>query len=201
MKETFISIILSVMATKAVLATPSEIVIIRHGDKWVENEGDNLNPTGYLRAIKFSDYYLKKFGKPPDAIFATRMAKDGAHARPIQTVAPLANHPATRAKKVSISNPFEDGYEAELAKEVMSNPAYDNKQVLICWEHSRIGHIFNGLGIPEKILWPNDNYDNVYIIDFKKSKPTVTKLENQYPVPEIQDWNEYLRVMDPKASP
>lgn len=200
MNRKLISLIIFMLSATTALATPSEIVIIRHGDKWVKNAGDNLNPTGYLRAIKFSEYYLKKFGTPPDAIFATRMGKDGAHARPFQTVAPLANHPVTTAKKVSISNPFEVGHEAELAKEVLSNPAYDNKRVLICWEHTRITDILNGLGIPGKTVWPKDNYDNVYIVDFKNGKPHATKLEKQYPVPEIHDWKEYLRALDPSTS-
>lgn len=200
MHKILISIILFVVSATTALATPAEIVIIRHGDKWVKNPGENLNPTGYLRAIKFSEYYLKKFGTPPDAIFATALTDKGGSCRPIQTVSPLANHPSTIAKKVAISHPFLVGQESELTKEILTNPTYNNKRVLICWEHEHVGDILNGLGIPGKIVWPGDNYDNVYIVDFKNGKPVATKLDNQYPVPEIKEWNEYLNALDPSIS-
>ena len=98
-----------VMASVSVFATPREIVIIRHADKWEQkNTGPFLSPKGQLRAERFAAYYLKYFPKP-DYIFATKAGDstdpdESNSMRSLQTVAPLANQLAYQNPKGFVVN-------------------------------------------------------------------------------------------------
>lgn len=172
-------------------ATPKEIIIIRHGDKLLQNDpGPTLSAKGQLRAEKFAFYYQEKF-PDPDFIIA---ADDEGHAargtsiREIQTVAPLANMLAAKHPETgfSIYHPYQSDQFKRLAKDLLREHQFDGKRVLICWEHSVINKLAKHLGIVRKLpKWQGTDFDTVYVIDYD-SKGNVVSFENrpaQYPVP------------------
>ena len=175
-------------------AVPSKVIIIRHGDKWPSDPGNVLSPTGYLRAVKFSEYYFKKFQTVPDFLFASNAFNNNEFLRPIQTLAPLAGHQKLLEKKVSIDHQYGKGQEKELITSILQDDKYDNKTIVICWQHEKIGDILsNFVGFKDKIVWQKDNYDTVYVLDFKDGKlVSSARLDKQYPVENIKDWEYFL---------
>lgn len=56
----------------------------------------------------------------------------------------------------------------DLANDILSNPKYDRKMVLICWEHGKIPKLVHKLGVnPKPDDWPDDVFDHVWEIDYK----------------------------------
>lgn len=186
-----------------VMAAPREIIIIRHGDKVLgpvkghEYSGRYLSPKGVLRSIKFAVYYASHY-PVPDFIFASRPAdaKEAATEttsyRPIQTVMPLADLLTQEGHgDVVIHHPYMQKQFPALAKVLLQNPMYDQKLILICWQHGRINALTKDLGVTQSLpKWKGDNYDQVYILKYD-SKGHVTSfqmLENQYPIQGEVTW-------------
>jgi hypothetical protein len=175
-------------------AAPSQVVIIRHADKWPDSPGNILNPTGYLRAVKFAEYYLSTFKEVPDFLFAAGVPNNTKSLRPIQTLTPLAGHREIIKKGVEINHTYTGGQEQQLVNAIMSGKEYDNKNLVICWPHQHIFKILTYFaGSKQNIVWPNTDYDTVYVLNFKDGKMVKsTRLDNQYPVPEIDTWDYFL---------
>lgn len=175
--------------------TPKEIVVIRHADKMVQqNHGSALSPTGYMRAIKFAFYFLDKFGKP-DAIIATNPDNSIQYSRSIrelQTVAPLESLIEEKYPTAyyEIDHPYPAIEYKKLAKYVLSDKKFNDKLVLICWDHYAIPFLLKALGIKEALApWGKYDYDSVYILHFRQNKLTGYEvLHNQYAVPNTLSW-------------
>jgi hypothetical protein len=192
----FMIVALFFMVTSYANATPKQVVIVRHGDKLLEDPGQTLSQTGYLRAVALSQYYVKYFNSVPDIVFAVNPSPAYDKFREIQTVAPIVNVAAGLGKKLKISHPYSVGQEAILTEEILSDKSYDGKNILICWEHLHIGKLLNGFGIPGSIIWEDNDFDTVYLVTFTKDKHAIhanaERLDNQYPIQEVPSWDSYL---------
>lgn len=177
------------------LAAPAQVVIIRHGDKWEDTPGNILSPTGYLRAVKFAEYYLKKFKKAPDFLFASNSTTAEPSLRPIQTLAPLAGHKELIENNVSINHQYTKGEEKQLVQAILNDAQYNGKSGVICWQHERIEEILSQFyGFKEEVVWNKYDYDTVYVLEFQDKKLIkATRLDKQYPVPNINDWKYFLK--------
>ncbi len=183
----------------ACFAAPCEIIIIRHADKLSTHPGMFLSAKGQLRAERFVNYYLTTF-PVPDFIFATKPEVPGttldyiASARPLQTVMPLANALQEQTSRtIYIYYPYSDEEGATLAQDLLRNPQYEGKVILICWQHSRINLLANALGVKDALeKWPEDIYDMVYVLKYNTDEELTAFqiLKNQYPVDENPDWKE-----------
>jgi hypothetical protein len=145
--------------------TPSQILIIRHGEKPGDPSNDsagdspNLSTPGYERAASLAIYIPATFGKP-DALFATQASQNSN--RPVETITPLAN-----ALGLSIDRNYADNDYPALATEVLSDPKYAGKLVLICWHHGKIPELTSALGgVPPTTHWKGHVFDRVWQIDY-----------------------------------
>ena len=192
----FMIVALFFMVTSYANATPKQVVIVRHGDKLLEDPGQTLSQTGYLRAVALSQYYVKYFNSVPDIVFAANPMPSYDSFREIQTVAPLVNIASGLGNKLTISHPYSVGQEDVMTKEILSNESYDGKNILICWEHGHINSILNGLGIPGSIKWKGSDFDTVYIVTFTENGEAIQanaeRLDNQYPIQEVSSWDSYI---------
>src|SRR5262245_24653984 len=116
-------------------AQPSEVLIIRHAEK-PDDDSIHLSPKGRQRAEALPRMFMKSPDRPdpfpkPDFIFATK--KSHHSNRPVETVTPLA-----RALNLDIHARFKDDEVEELATELLTNPRYTDKVVLVCWHHGKI---------------------------------------------------------------
>jgi hypothetical protein len=149
-------------------ATPAQVLLIRHGEK--PSTGDDLSPQGQQRAQAYVHYFetnpeVLEYGTPV-AIYAMKASTGSDDTdfsyRPVETVTPLA-----QALGLQVQANYEKDDIQPLVSEIMSNPAYEGKMVLICWEHKVIVDIAAQFGVsPTPETWSGSVYDQVWEIDF-----------------------------------
>jgi hypothetical protein len=149
-------------------AAPAQVLIIRHAEK--PATGDSLSPQGVARAKAYVQYFqtnpaVLQYGTPV-AIYAMEASSGEEDSdfsyRPVETVTPLA-----QALELQVQSQYQKDDVADLVNDIMSNPAYEGKMVLICWEHKVIQSIATQFGVsPTPDAWPDSVYDQVWEIDF-----------------------------------
>jgi len=142
---------------------PRIIMIIRHAEKPVETAGDkdpNLAKQGFERADALAKVIPDHFTKP-DFLIATKKSK-GSN-RPVETITPLS-----KAIHEAIESDFKDEEFAQVAHEVLTDPKYAGKVVLIAWHHGKIPELAKALGVkdcPDK--WNAKVFDRVWQITYE----------------------------------
>lgn len=198
MRKIYTSIVFLVLSG-SVVATPREIVMIRHADKLPlkGTAGPALTAKGVVRSVKFAYYFLNTFGEPDYIIAAGATKRSGKEnsIRSLQTVGPLANMLAMKypEKNYPILHPFASAQYKELAKFLLTDERFDNKLVLVCWSHSKINKIAHHLRVEQDIEpWPRETYDTVYDIQYHQDGDVsqFQVLENQYPINLRGAWSE-----------
>ncbi|WPU93473.1 histidine phosphatase family protein [Mucilaginibacter sabulilitoris] len=141
------------------------LIFIRHAEK--PDDGDNLSCMGLNRAMKLPEVLKAKFGVPSYVyVPALHLGKSTPRGRMFQTVSPFAIK-----YNLTVNSSFEEENAAGLAVELTAKKG----TILIVWEHSQIKPILKALGLNVKNLqWPNDDFDTIWIVGYKKGKPFLT---------------------------
>ena len=137
---------------------PKIVLIIRHGEK-PDTESSDLSPRGFERAAALAKVIPADFPRP-DFLFATHRSKKSD--RPVETITPLSH---TLGEPIVAE--FADDEFAKLAHQILGDPRYSGKIVLIAWHHGKIPELAKALGaaeIPEK--WDNAVFDRVWKIEY-----------------------------------
>jgi hypothetical protein len=122
---------------------PRLIVILPYAEKPDDPKDPNLSSAGETRAKMLATVIPKRFC--PDFLFAT--APTDNNSRPITTLAPTA-----LALGLTLNTSFQDLEYASLARNLLSDPRYDDKTCIICWNHHHIPDLAIALGVePPKI--------------------------------------------------
>ena len=145
-------------------SAPSQIVILRHGEKPVT--GNELNEKGWKRANALVDYVIEnkvinEFGNPI-ALYAGAPTNAGGAIRSIQTISPLASRLGLEINKSITKKEL-----SLLVNEVLNAKEYENHTVLICWEHTLIpemAHLFGASNAPD--TWDSNVFDRAWVIRF-----------------------------------
>ncbi len=69
--------------------------------------------------------------------------------------------------KISIVDKFSKSQVQPLVNEILNNPDYEGKLVLICWSHGdmpQIASLFGAKKLPK--AWPGHAYDRLWILTF-----------------------------------
>jgi hypothetical protein len=172
-------------------ATPARIIILRHGEK---ADARNLCEVGQARANALVAYYLGRNaakslfarGEEPAAILANTLHSQEL-AAPIAATwgKPLTLYSVVHQKGVD-DEAFENALNVgtqKAAHDVMTEPRYDGKTVVIVWEHKHIANkklerAFSGEkvtlrqllnldqleGVPK--TWPSGTYDYFWIVEY-----------------------------------
>ncbi len=178
------------MGPAAVLAQPARIIILRHAEKFNRHE---LCEMGEQRAQALVGQFLGRgaqqslfpAGQKPDAFLAIT-------AHTIETITPSAeswNSPVI-VYKVSGKKEDEEAKEIDInrrtqeaAHDVLTDPRYAGKTVVIAWEHNHIAKArlesdYPGEQVTLRQLlqldqladvpktWPDSNYDYFWIVDY-----------------------------------
>ncbi len=163
-----LSILICFCSCLKIDAFPKQIMIVRHAEKFANAYDktpfvtNGLTLKGNERATALAPYFmadpkLTKFG-PPVAVYATTPDENYESLRPLETALPTA-----AALKLGVQ---QRSNEAAMVKEILENPSYDGKNVLLCWEHVRISNIVKALGVsPLPKPWPYAVFDWVYRIE------------------------------------
>lgn len=137
-------------------------MLMRHGeDNGVHDV--NLAPRGYRRAQALPRLFAGRL-PAPQIVVATRASKSSN--RPVETVEPLA-----RALHLPIDNRFREGDYALLAHDVLNDPRYAGKVVLVCWHHGTLRKLARALGVAHAPDWPNAQFDHIWVIDYTHGRP------------------------------
>lgn len=163
-----------VLGAGTAFAAPAQVILIRHGEK--PEVGAELNAQGFKRAqalVKFftTEAAVTRYGTPA-AIYATGPKNEDSSVRSIQTVTPLAN-----ALNIRINASFTRGQTNKIVRDLMENPAYEGRMVLISWQHKNLVEIAqniaaynNSPAVAIPLLWPDQSFDRVWILDLSKGK-------------------------------
>jgi len=160
-------------------ALPSKVIVIRHGER---DTGAHLDNKGWERAGALVAYFgasscfsadprwkvssTPATFPPPFAIHAPRPEVDDC-IRPLETTIPLAQELG-----IPVHLCYGRTQLAELAHLVLTTPAYDGKEILIIYEHTRIPALVNELIVQAggSVLnladYPGARFDLVYVIDY-----------------------------------
>ncbi|GAB3584361.1 histidine phosphatase family protein [Hymenobacter daeguensis] len=138
------------------------IVIIRHGEK--PTEGDNLSAKGFERALALPDVLNKVMPRPPHFTYVPCIGTDKdqtTRVRMMQTVLPYA---------VQHNLTINSDYAPDEIKGLVKELRRQRGTVLLVWEHHNIVKIAAALGIKEPQEWPDDDYDSIWSITFRKGR-------------------------------
>lgn len=209
----FLAALLGLVAAAAE-ATPAKIIILRHGEK---QDAYKLCPMGQERSLALRDYYLGKGAADslfpaagPDGFFAItlhtlELASPAAQSwgLPLQlySVVPLPNQ--DKDEQVRQLNQRTQ----ETAREIMENPRWNGKTVVMVWEHNHIAdkklekqfapekvtlrQLLNLDQLPDSAAvpksWEGDNYDYFWIVEYgAPNSPTPTQFtaqKQEFPAP------------------
>ena len=144
-------------------ARPAEIILLRHAEKTADDHNPKLSPRGLERAQALPSLLTNSpaFSGPdrPVAVFAPRPTTHGHGRRAEDTITPLAAKLRLRVRTL-----YAAGAHASLAREVLSNPAYDGKTVVICWEHDDLPHLAHELGVHKPPNWNGGTFDRLWVV-------------------------------------
>jgi broad specificity phosphatase PhoE len=145
---------------------PAHVLIIRHAEK-PEGDSPDLSPRGKERARALRNLFKKSESRPkkfptPDFIFAAKDSKK-SH-RPRETVKPLA-----KRLELKVNDDYADEDFAKLAHELLHDPRYAGKTVLVSWHHGKIPELAAKLGADAPKHWNDKVFDRVWRIDYDKS--------------------------------
>jgi hypothetical protein len=197
--STLFAIGLAFFLAPAVSAQPARIILMRHAEKL---NAYALCDMGTLRAQALVKQFLGRGatqslfpdGAKPDAFLAITL-------HPLETITPAAqswNMPVVVYSLVPADDEEKYDREAaenqrtqEAARDLLADPRYQGKTVVMTWEHNHIAkhklekefpseqvtlrqllHLDQISGVPEK--WPDSNYDFFWVIDYAEGNPTPT---------------------------
>ena len=162
-------------ADTAPASGPHIILLIRHAEKTGEKSDADLSKKGYDRADALAKAIPAHFPRP-DFLIAAKRSKNSN--RPVETITPLG-----KVLNEEVEAKYKDKEYAELAKELLSDPKYAGKTVLIAWRHGRLPDLAKALGakgVPDK--WSDDVFNRVWEITYEKGVATWKDLpENALP--------------------
>lgn len=140
---------------------PKRIILMRHADKTDDPDNEDLSDAGVERAKRLATYIPETFGKP-DIIVATAGSKHSD--RPHETMEPLAD-----ALDLKIQDYFNKDEFGDLIDEILNDPDFKNKTVVICWHHKELPAIAALLGAPAGSYpdpWPKNAYNIVLDLQY-----------------------------------
>jgi len=158
------------------LSQPAQVLIIHHAEQPPEKTAVNLSLKGQERAMALVPFLTQSLELIhhglPVALFATKITPGDLSHRTQETIAPLSQH-----LRVLPDAHYAKWEYADLAQEVLTNPKYQRRSVLICWEHYYIPRLAAALGIhPEPPKWPGEVFDRVFIITYRGGQASLVNM-------------------------
>lgn len=156
--------VLIVLGTLDVSATPKNVIITRHGEK-VLPHGFCLDLQGLERASAFPHYFTEMDPYSTLSIthvFAAFKEEPTQYIRCYQTCKPTADF-----LKLPLNTDYTPEQIKEVAQEILTNPKYDNANLLLCWEHHHIRPLVMALGADDPGSWAENIFDQVYMLTFE----------------------------------
>ncbi len=169
-------LLLAASAAGTAWCRPAQVILLRHAEKPLSHYDADLSERGRQRARALVPFLTTNLvfltnGRPV-ALFAPHFTPHGHGRRAEETLEPLAEH-----LKLPIQMPVGPQDYALLARQVLKDPAFDGKTVLICWVHDYLPGLAKELGVkPKPAPWRGEVYDRVWVITYAKHPASLTSL-------------------------
>jgi len=179
-QQTFLLLATALLLSLPVAAQPREILIIRHAEKPDTGNSPHLTPRGYSRASALVGLFAASYDTP-DYVFATQASKQSN--RPVETLTPFV-----AALHMELNSSIADDDFATLAQQILSDPQYAGKMLIICWHHGNIPALAHALGASDAPkTWPDPVFDRVWRIRYNNSGTTFENLPQRLLFGDSQD--------------
>ena len=156
--------------------TPVLIFLMRHAEKPLDPRDPNLSDAGKARADALSRY-IAEDASTPDFLFASAASKHSV--RSIQTLTPLSEKLG-----LPINTGIADQDYQVLSGELLSDPKFAGKVVLICWHHGNLPGLALDLNAPESDVpnpWDSGVFNLILKLDYSAgSIPFVTPITEPF---------------------
>jgi hypothetical protein len=136
------------------------VQLIRHGEKVKKSDETGLSERGVKRAKCLVDVFAPEGhggSHEIDYILAQDFKPSGQRRRPFETVKPLAKKHGIRLDHSC------DRDDTDCAVHKIKKKSRKGKNVLVVWEHARLSHIADALGV-KGLVYPSERYDIVFKI-------------------------------------
>ena len=149
------------------VAYPAQIMLIRHAEKPIE-KSEVLSEKGFRRAealAKIFDLYPSlALNGIPDYFFATKFGPGENSRRTYLTLEPLAKRLNRQISAIVVKEDFQF-----LVQELLTNPIYNEKSIVIAWTHSYIPKMAKALGSAPQNKWDSDVFDRIWLLQFDQN--------------------------------
>ncbi len=146
------------------MATPSQIILMRHAEK-PDFKSEILSEKGFQRAQAlahlFEIYPALAVNGVPDFLIAAKYVPGQSSRRSHQTLEPLG-----LKLNLAIQGEFLTEEFAKLASDLLQNPQYEKKSIVIAWTHTYITKLANALGVGAAPDWDSSVFDRLWLIQF-----------------------------------
>jgi hypothetical protein len=161
----FLALVLFTAATAPAEATPRQVILLRHGDKVASGDGNyNLSASGFLRSINLGRLIPACFGAPTHIRTFFLNPETSKNARSYQSAVPLgvATGVNIAIAQASLKDSFRDG------QDILSQPAYNDGNVVLFWEHRRMPELARGLGWASMPPIGAMEFDQIFVLRYGK---------------------------------
>jgi hypothetical protein len=172
----WLALIISVLSVSVALAQPGQVLIIRHAEPPADRGPFNLSLKGQERAMAYVPFFTHTpeliYCGLPVALFVTKIGPGDFSQSALETLTPLSNH-----LRVLIDAHYDKRDYAALAQDVLTNPKYHRKTVLICWDRKYIPKLAAALGVfPPPPAWPQHVFDRVWRITYRRGQASLVNM-------------------------
>lgn len=166
MRNLLATLLLFIVCAGCLDAAPAQVIIIRHAEKPHTGNSLSLSTKGKERAEALVPFFMETnefltYGTPV-AIYAMKPSKADPSERSIETVKPLA-----QVLKLTIKQNHDRNDYKQLVNEILNDPTYHGRLVLISWDHTVIPDIaraFKAFQAPGR--WQPEIFDRVWLLNF-----------------------------------
>jgi len=144
---------------------PPTVYLIRHGEKPPKlpngDDQDGLSTLGVDRSQALVKVFGRKSKYDIGYIIAQHPKDDGGQDRPYLTMRPLAK--SLKPDDVDFNHKIHRDDASGVAQAVQEYSGPGN--VLICWEHHRLGDIAKAIGVKVAPEYPENRFDVIWTIE------------------------------------
>ncbi len=161
------AVIISIALAPPLASQPLQVILLRHGDKDPNRKDYNLSPKGFLRAMALGRLLPACFG-PVERIGTFELnPTNQKNARSYQTAVPLAV-----ATGVPIQIFWGSRQDSTLAaRQLLADPAFEGRSVVLFWEHQRLPLLARALGWPGLAAINDNDFDQMFLLRFSPATP------------------------------
>lgn len=151
-------------------AQPAQVILLRHAEKPDDQADVHLAQRGEERA----HVLVSLLGRgspltshaPVAALYATRVTKHDHSHRTGETLAPLS-----LALDLPVNTTYASDDYVLAAANLLNNPSYRGKTVIVCWTHHDLAQLAGALGVrPQPDHWKDKTFDRLWIITYPEGR-------------------------------